>query len=207
MALDERGSAMPSQPVSLGWPSWERAMRAVELVRERLLRATGALDTAGIPYAVIGGNAVAYWVAQVDRAAVRSTPNVDLLLRRADLDQTREALGSAGLAEREAIDVPAFFDSPETNLRQAVQVFFAGEKVKSDYLLPAPELSESEQGEPFRVLNLPALVRMKLTSFRTIDAVHLGDMADVGLIDATWPARFLPELGARLKRILDTPNG
>ncbi len=39
--------------------SLDRMVRAVEKVRERLLRATGALDAAGLPYAVIGGNAVA----------------------------------------------------------------------------------------------------------------------------------------------------
>ena len=37
----------------------ERMVRAVEKVRERLLRATAALDAAGVLYAVIGGNAVA----------------------------------------------------------------------------------------------------------------------------------------------------
>jgi hypothetical protein len=32
-------------------------------------------------------------------------------------------------------------------------------------------------------------------------------MIDVGLIDATWPARLPPELGARLQQILDPPEG
>jgi hypothetical protein len=39
--------------------------RAVAKVRERLLRATAALNQAGIPYAVVGGNAVASWVANI----------------------------------------------------------------------------------------------------------------------------------------------
>ena len=39
--------------------SWERMSNAVENVRRRLLRAAQALDTAGVPYAVAGGNAVA----------------------------------------------------------------------------------------------------------------------------------------------------
>jgi hypothetical protein len=66
---------------------------------------------------------------------------------------------------------------------------------------------ESEAREQFRVLSLEALVRMKLTSFRLKDQVHLQDMIGVGLIDATWPARFPPELAARLQQILDNPNG
>lgn len=37
---------------------WERALLAAEKVKERLSRATRALDAAGIPSAVAGGNAV-----------------------------------------------------------------------------------------------------------------------------------------------------
>jgi hypothetical protein len=53
--------------------SWERMERAVEKVRIRLLRAASVLDRAGIPYAVVGGNAVAAGVTCVDEAAVRNT--------------------------------------------------------------------------------------------------------------------------------------
>ena len=42
----------------LGEVSWERMIRAVEKVRDRLLRASRALEAAGVPYAVVGGNAV-----------------------------------------------------------------------------------------------------------------------------------------------------
>jgi len=48
-------------------------IRAVEKVRARLKRAATALDEAGVPYAVAGGNAVAAWVSRVDEAAVRNT--------------------------------------------------------------------------------------------------------------------------------------
>ena len=47
-------------------------------------------------------------------------------------------------------------------------------------------------------------VLMKLMSNRRKDQVHLLDLIAVGLIDATWPARFPPELGARLQHLLDT---
>jgi hypothetical protein len=40
----------------------------VEKVRERLRRAAAALEAAGVPYAVAGGNAVAAWVSRVDEA-------------------------------------------------------------------------------------------------------------------------------------------
>ncbi len=48
------------QHASYGDVSLERMVRAVEKVRERLLRSTSALDQAGVPYAVAGGNAVHY---------------------------------------------------------------------------------------------------------------------------------------------------
>lgn len=67
-------------------------VRAVERVRERLLRATGAMEAAGVPYAVAGGNAVAAWVATIDPAAVRNTQDVDVLLRRDDMDAAATAL-------------------------------------------------------------------------------------------------------------------
>jgi hypothetical protein len=80
--------------------SWDRMIEAVQAVRERALRATAALEQAGIPYCVAGGNAVAAWVARVDRAAVRNTQDVDILVRRSDLDQITVALEAAGSAKR-----------------------------------------------------------------------------------------------------------
>lgn len=59
--------------VRLHEPSWERMTRAVEKIRDRVLRTARTLEAAGIPYAVVGGNAVADWVSRVDEAAVRNT--------------------------------------------------------------------------------------------------------------------------------------
>jgi len=56
----------------------QRMVDAVELVRQRLMRASQALQARGIAYAVVGGNAVAAWVATIDRAAVRNTQDVDV---------------------------------------------------------------------------------------------------------------------------------
>jgi hypothetical protein len=36
---------------------------------------------------------------------------------------------------------------------------------------------------------------------------HLREMINVGLIDATWPARLPPPLADRLQQLLDNPNG
>ena len=118
---------------------WERIERAVEKVKDRLARVTAALEGAGIPYAVVGGNAVQVWVAQVDESAVRNTRDVDI--------------------------------------------------------------------KNVRTLPLEALVRMKLTSFRDKDRVHLRDMLDVGLIDVTWLDRFSSILRTRLEELINNPDG
>jgi hypothetical protein len=43
-----------------------------------LLRATGTLEGAGLPPAVVGGHAVAERVGRVDPGAVRNTQDVDI---------------------------------------------------------------------------------------------------------------------------------
>lgn len=193
--------------VQSGDISWERMVRAVERVRERLLRASAALAKAGVAYAVAGGNAVAAWVSSVDEAAVRNTQDVDILIPRTHLAAATAALAAAGFVHRHAAGVDTFLDGPQAKARDAVHVVFAGEKVRPEYLLPAPEVQESEATPTFRVLGLEALVRMQLTSFHVEDRMLVRDMIDVGLVDATWLDRFPPELAARLKELLDTPEG
>jgi hypothetical protein len=187
--------------------SWERMIRAVEKIRARLDRAVVALEGAGIPYAVVGGNAVAAWVSRVDEAAVRNTQDVDILLRRDDLERARVALEAAGFVFRHVKSIDMFLDGPGAKVRDAIHVVYAGEKIEPDYLARAPDLSEVDEAGPFHVVDLEPLVRMKLTSYRFKDRVHLLDMIGVGLIDATWPARFPAELGARLQELLDNPDG
>src|SRR3954451_21097040 len=168
----------------------DRMVRAVEKVRDRLIRATAALDKAQVPYAVAGGNAVASWVARVDEAAVRNKQDVDSLLRRSDLPSATAALEAAGFVYRHAAGIDMFLDGPNAKARDAVHVVFAQEKVRPEYVEPAPDVGESESGQGFRVLNLDALVRMKLTSFRDKDRTHLRDFIGVGLLDAVWYDRL-----------------
>lgn len=184
----------------------DKMVLAVERVRDRLLRATAALDAAGVPYAVVGGNAVAAWVSTVDIAAVRNTQDVDILLRRTDLDAATAALASAGFIRRHVLGIDIFLDGPEAKMRDAVHVVFAGEKVRPDYAAPTPDVTEAQRPSGYSVIKLEALVRMKLTSFRDKDRTHLRDILEVGLIDATWPSRFVPELSARLQQLIDTPD-
>jgi hypothetical protein len=89
-------------------------------------------------------------------------------------------------------------------MRSAIHLVFAGEKVRPEHLLPAPGVEEAESGPDFPVPTLEALVRMKLNSFRLKDQVHLMDLLEVGLIDASWGARFPAPLAARLAQLIET---
>ncbi len=186
---------------------WERALMAAEKVKERLRRATRALDAAGVPYAVAGGNAVAEWVGRIDEDAVRNTRDVDLLLRRSDLPAARAALEAAGFLYHHLLDIDVFIDGPQGKPSSGIHILFAGEKVRREDEHTLPDLDESERAVEFQVATLEALVRMKLTAWRDKDRTHLRDVIGVGLLDATWPARFPPPLGDRLQRLLDDPNG
>ncbi len=179
---------------------------AIQDVRDRLLRSTAALAAAQLPYAVVGGNAVAEWVGRVDKAAVRFTQDVDLLLRRADLPRAIAAMQAAGFIYQKSFGVSLFLDGPQASPRDAVHLVFSGEKVKEREPLAAPDVTDSESCEHFQVVSLESLVTMKLTAFRRKDQVHLLDMLGVGLIDASWPARLPAPLAERLQELIEHPE-
>ena len=187
--------------------SWDRMIEAVQAVRDRALRATAALEKAGIPYAMAGGNAVAAWVARVDRAAVRNTQDVDILVRRSDLPAVKAALEGVGFVQATVIDDVCFIDGPSGSPRDAIHLLFAGEKVRATYPLPTADVTESVVADDYAIVTLEALVRMKLNSFRRKDQTHLLDMLSLGLIDASWLPRLVPEHAARLQQLIDDPDG
>lgn len=191
----------------MGEALWDRIERAVEKVKDRLRRVTQALNVAGVPYAVVGGNAVQLWVAQVDESVVRNTRDVDIILKRESLQDAIQALEQFGFIYRHTASVTMFLDGPQAKARDTVHVVFAGEKVRPDYPEPVPDIDRFEQIRDLRTLPLEALVRMKLTSFRRKDQVHLLDMLEVGLIDDTWVERFSSQLRPRLQELIDDPNG
>jgi hypothetical protein len=182
--------------------SWERMAAAVEDVHERARRTAAALDAAGIPFVIVGGHAVAAWVARVDREAVRNTKDVDLLVRRSDLEATIRALEACGFVYHNVSGVDLFLDGPGGSVRSAVHIVFAGERVYPGYVVPTPDVTERVVDADFPVPTLEALVRMKLTSFRLKDKVHLQDLLGVGLIDASWCERLPQALADRLTELL-----
>ncbi len=186
---------------------FDRMFRAVELVKQRLDRTCVALRNASIPYAVIGGNAVAAWVATIDDGAVRNTRDVDILLREQDLDLATIAMESAGFVRDSVMDVIVFLDGPDGKPSQGIHVLFAELKVRDGYSTATPRIDQAVDIEGRSIVELAALVEMKLNSFRRKDQTHLLDMIQIGLIDSTWPVRFAKTLGDRLQELLDDPEG
>jgi hypothetical protein len=198
----------------IGPVSWERMSEGIEKVKARLKRATATLDAAGIEYAVIGGNAVAAWVSRVDDSVVRNTRDVDLLVRRADMPRIIPAMRDAGFIHRSVSilggkgRIEMFLDGPGAKVREGVHLIFADEKVNEEAIEPSPGVADIDPTHPdFRLIDLLALVTMKLTAYRRKDQVHLLDMMEIGQLDASWLPRVPPALRQRLQDLLDDPDG
>src|SRR3974377_2051384 len=119
---------MSENPVAVN--GWERALMAAEKVKERLHRATRALDAAGVPYAVAGGNAVAEWVGRIDEDAVRNTRDVDILIRRPDFPAARACLEAVGFVYHEILDIDTFIDGPQGKPSSGIHLLYAGAEVR-----------------------------------------------------------------------------
>lgn len=188
-------------------PNFAGYVMAVNRVEELLRKVTGALEAAGIPYAVIGGNAVAAWVATVDEGAVRATKDVDLLLRQEDLAKAAEAFRPLGLMPIEVLGVTMFVDRERPNPKTGVHVVLANQPVRAHYHHATPDVTDSVPAAAgFRVVDLPALVTMKLQAFRDIDRVHIRDLQSVELLDDEVIEGLPPDLRKRFQIIQEAPE-
>ena len=177
----------------------------MENVNTRLRKTVGILEAAGVPYAVIGGHAVRAWVAQVDEAALRTTQDVDILVRPADLPAMIVAMTAAGFHHRNTSGLDMFLEHPDGSARDAVHVLLVGAVERAGE--PNPDIEPAVRTNDLQTVALETLVRMKLNAFRRKDQVHLLDMLSLGMIDASWPARFPEPLRQRLQQLLDDPDG
>jgi hypothetical protein len=182
---------------------WDQYIMAMDKVTARLDRITSALGAAYVPYALAGGQAVAMWVATKDPSAVRTTKDVDILLRRADLPRARAAALSVDMDYCEVVGVGMFVERDDPNPRHAVHLIWADEKVRPEHPTPAPAVDEQSSLVPGKsVVSLRGLVAMKLAADRDQDRVHLRDMIDVGLIGRELLPSLHPTLAERLESLL-----
>ena len=185
---------------------WKRIGESMDRVEVRLRKAIAILEATGIPFAIVGGNAVRIWVAQVDPGAVRATNDVDVLIRPENLEQVKQVMAENGYHYRKAAGLDVFLEGKDDSVRYAIHIVLANRMVKQDDYESNPDVEPSEYGDGIRTLPLARLVRMKLNSFRLKDRVHLLDMIDVGLLDESWIARFPKPLGERLRSLIENPD-
>jgi hypothetical protein len=196
--------SVEEQFVPLSTAIWDRYLMALDEVTDRRQRIAQALEGEGIDYALVGGQAVALWVATRDPAAVRTTKDVDILLRREDLPKARAAAMSVALDYFEVMGVGMFLERSDPNPRKAVRLLWVGEKVRPEYPLPSPTMADREMLEAGKsVVSLAGLVRMKVMCNRDQDRVHLRDLIDVGLVSRDLLQTLPPDLASRLEVLLN----
>lgn len=185
---------------------WKRIGESMDRVELRLRKAVAVLESTSIPFAIVGGNAVRVWVAQVDPGAVRATNDVDILIRPEDLEQVKQVMAANGYHHRKSAGLDMFLEGEGDSFRHAIHIVLANRMIKQGDFEPNPDVEPVEYGDGIRVLPLDRLVRMKLNSFRLKDRVHLLDLIGVGIVDETWILRFPKPLGERLQALIDNPD-
>lgn len=176
-----------------------------EVLVENLLgamrRLHEALATAEIPYEVVGGMAVFLHVDRVDPELARLTRDIDVCVRRVDLDRIKAAVAPYGLVYRRVEGVEMLLDEAEPKAHKAIHLLMAGERVRPEYSEPTPDLGTGEMVMGARITSIDHLLRMKLTSFRLKDQVHVQDMDHAGLITQSMDEALPPLLRERLAQV------
>ena len=174
----------------------------VEQLFEVMKRVHAALTNAGIDYRIVGGMGVFFQVSERDPIAGRLTKDVDIAIKRDDLERIAAAVEAHGFKYRHAAGVDMLVDATQPKLRSAVHFVFIREKVRPEYLEPVPDFSNpTVTQEGLLLASVPDLLRMKLTSLRLKDKVHIIDMDGVGLITPEIENALPEPLRQRLQQV------
>ncbi|MCC6390321.1 MAG: hypothetical protein IT167_06945 [Bryobacterales bacterium] len=175
--------------------------KRVEQLFDLAKRIDAAFTAAGLDYRVAGGLAAYLYVEDVEPDAGRLTKDIDISVRREDLDKIKEAVASFGFQYRHVAGVDLLVQAGEPSRRRAVHLLFAGEKVRETYPEPTPRLGSCRVLQGVRLIPPGDLVRMKLTSFRLKDQAHLKDLDEARLITPEMEATLSPLLRDRLRQV------
>jgi len=78
----------------------------------------------------VGGHTVAAWVSTIDLGAIRNMVDVDILLKRQDLEAAKKAMADAGFHFAKVLGVDMFLDGDDGRPRDAVHLHYAEEIVR-----------------------------------------------------------------------------
>lgn len=102
----------------------------------------------------------------------------------------------------EILGVTVFIDRDDLSPKRGVQIVMANELIRPNYAHPAPDVTATNKAiASYPVVDLPALVAMKLQSFRLVDQTHIQDLIGVGLITTDVIANLPPDLRERLQKV------
>jgi hypothetical protein len=164
-------------------------------------RVEKAFSAAGLEYRVVGGLAAYLYVEEKEPDAGRLTKDIDIAVRREDLQRIAKAVEPFGLQYRHAAGVDMLVQIGAPSAWRAVHLVFTGEKVRKEYAEPTPELGPCRKIQGIRLIPLAGLIRMKLTSFRAKDEAHLKDLDEAGLITQEMEAGLTAILADRLAQV------
>jgi hypothetical protein len=170
----------------------------VEQLFDLASRVEQAFARAGLEYRLVGGLATYLYVEERDPDAGRLTRDIDIAVKRGDLEAIAKAVEPFGLSYRHVAGVDMLIQAGEASARRAVHLIFTGEKVRPEYAEAVPEMRDARVLCGIRLAPVADLVRMKLTSFRLKDQTHLKDLDEAGLITTEIEAGLPLPLRERL---------
>lgn len=169
-----------------------------------LHRIASALSADGIAHELVGGLAVLVHIEEANPEHATLTRDVDLMVRRVDLERIKDAAARGGFRFRHTAGVDVLIYGPTDSARNTMQLVFEGEKVRPTQVAPNPQIApvvKRVKDGDVMVIPVADLVRMKLSSYRLKDQVHVKAMDAAGLITAEVEVGLTGELGDRLTAV------
>jgi hypothetical protein len=160
-----------------------------------------AFQSANLDYRVIGGLATYLYVEESQPDAGRLTKDIDIAVRREDLSAIAQAAEPFGLQYRHVAGVDMLIQKDHPSARRAVHMIFTGEKVREEYSEATPDFGAFRVIDGIRLAPVLDLVKMKLSSFRLKDQMHLKDLDEAGLITAETESALSPTHIERLAAV------
>ena len=164
-----------------------------------LHRITDALASEDIPHELIGGLAVLIHVEEANPGHSTLTRDVDLMVRRADLERIKDVGAKHGFRFRHTAGLDMLLYGDTNSARNAVRLFFSGDKE-----CPIQPVRKAIHAQEVFVTPVADLVTMKLSAYRDKDRVHVRSMDAAGLITAEIEKALPAELQSRLQHVRET---
>jgi hypothetical protein len=181
----------------------ERLFEQVDVLQ----RVAGVFREAGLLWELVGGLAVLIHVEEVNPELSSLTRDVDLMVRREDIELIKITAARHGFRPRHTREGDMLMYGAADSARSAVHLVFSGEFVRPDQTSPNPPIQPVRKqihGSDVMLIPVGDLVRMKLSAYRLKDQVHIKTLDAAGLITPSIESNLPAELKDRLRRVRET---